>query len=50
MKRGNARLLQAAGAEPFVLDRLCFVDDAPLSSEAGRVGAQRIDLGPFAST
>ena len=39
VKRAHARLLRAAGAERFVLDRLCLEDDAPLSSEVERVRA-----------
>ena len=39
VKRDHARLLRAAGAERFVLDRLCLDDDAPLSSEVERVRA-----------
>ena len=37
VKRDHARLILAAGAERFVLDRLCLDDDAPLSSEIDRV-------------
>jgi hypothetical protein len=39
VKRDHACLIRAAGAERFVLDRLCLDDDAPLSSEVGRVRA-----------
>ena len=39
VKRNHARLLRAAGAERFVLDRLCLDDNAPLSSEVERVRA-----------
>ena len=39
VKRDHARLIRAAGAERFVLDRLCLDDDAPLSSEVERVRA-----------
>jgi hypothetical protein len=39
VKRDHARLIRAAGAERFVLDRLCLDDDAPLLSEVGRVRA-----------
>ena len=37
VKRDHARMIRAAGAERFVLDRLCLDDDAPLSSEVERV-------------
>ena len=37
VKRDHARVIRAAGAERFVLDRLCLDDDAPLSSEVERV-------------
>ncbi|RYB01664.1 hypothetical protein [Lichenibacterium ramalinae] len=36
-KRDHARLIRAAGAERFVLDRLCLDDDAPLPFEVERV-------------
>ena len=39
VKRDHARMIRAAGAERFVLDRLCLDDDAPLSSEVERVRA-----------
>ena len=39
IKHDHARLIRAAGAERFVLDRLCLEDDAPLSSEVERVRA-----------
>ena len=39
IKRDHARMIRAAGAERFVLDRLCLDDDAPLSSEVERVRA-----------
>ena len=39
VKRDHARMIRAAGAERFVLDRLCLDDDAPLSSEVDRVRA-----------
>ena len=39
VKRDHAHLIRAAGAERFVLDRLCLDDDAPLSSEVERVRA-----------
>ena len=39
VKRDHARIIRAAGAERFVLDRLCLDDDAPLSSEVDRVRA-----------
>jgi hypothetical protein len=39
VKRDPARVIRAADAERFVLDRLCLDDDAPLSSEVGRVRA-----------
>ena len=35
----HARVIRAAGAEQFVLDRLCLDDDGPLSSEVERVRA-----------
>ena len=37
VKRDHARLIRAAGAERFVLDRLCLEDDGSLSSEVERV-------------
>ena len=37
VKRDHAALLRAAGAERFVLDRLCLDDDAPLRCEMERV-------------
>ena len=39
VKRDHARMIQVAGAERFVLDRLVLDDDAPLSSEVERVRA-----------
>ena len=39
VKLDHARIIRAAGAERFVLDRLCLDDDAPLSSEVERVRA-----------
>ena len=39
VKRDHARLILAAGAERFVLDRLCLNGAAPLSSEVERVRA-----------
>ena len=39
MKRDHARLIRAAGAERFVLDRPCLDDDALPSSEVERVRA-----------
>ena len=39
VKRDHARVIRAAGAERFVLDRLVLDDDAPLSSEVERVRA-----------
>ena len=39
MKRDHARLIRAAGAERFVLDRLCIDDDASLWSEVELVRA-----------
>jgi transposase len=39
VKRDHARMIRAASAEQFVLDRLCLDDDAPLSSEVERVRA-----------
>jgi hypothetical protein len=39
VKRDHVRVIRAAGAERFLLDRLCIDDDAPLSSEVGRVRA-----------
>ena len=39
VKRDHARMIRAAGAERFVLDRLVLDDDAPLSSEVERVRA-----------
>ena len=39
IKRDHARLIRVAGAERFVLDRLCLDNDAPLSSEVERVRA-----------
>ena len=39
VKRDHARLIRAAGAERFVLDRLCLDNDAPLSWEMRRVRA-----------
>ena len=39
VKREHAALIQAAGAERFVLDRLCLDDDAPLRCEVERVRA-----------
>lgn len=39
VERDHARLIRAAWAERFVLDRLCLDDDAPLSSEVERVRA-----------
>jgi hypothetical protein len=38
-RRDHGRLLRAAGAERFALDRLYLNDDAPLSSEVERVRA-----------
>ncbi len=37
MKRDRARLIQAAGAERFVLDRVCLDDDASPTSEVEQV-------------
>ena len=37
VKRDHAALIRAAGAERFVLDRLCLDDDAPLRCEVERV-------------
>ena len=37
VKRDHATLIRAAGAERFVLDRLCLDDDAPLRCEVERV-------------
>ena len=37
VKRDHAALIRAAGAERFVLDRLCMDDDAPLRCEVERV-------------
>ncbi|RYC29679.1 hypothetical protein D3273_22655 [Lichenibacterium minor] len=42
VKRDHAALIRAAGAERFVLDRLCLDDDAPLRCEVERV---RVALG-----
>ncbi len=39
MKHDHAALIRAAGAERFVLDRLCLDGDAPLRCEVERVGA-----------
>jgi hypothetical protein len=39
LRRDHARMIRAAGAERFVLDRLVLDDDAPLSSEVERVRA-----------
>jgi hypothetical protein len=39
VKRDHGRLIRAAGAERFALDRLCLDDDMPLSSEVERVRA-----------
>ncbi len=39
VKRDHARLIRAAGAERFVLDRLCLDDEAPLACEVERVRA-----------
>ena len=39
VKRDHARIIRAAGADRFVLDRLVLDDDAPLSSEVERVRA-----------
>ena len=44
VKRDHARLIRAAGAERFVLDRLCLDDDAPLSSEVERVRAALVRM------
>ena len=49
VKRDHARLLRAAGADRFALDRLCLDGDAPLGCEVERVRAalERIALrGP----
>ena len=47
VKRDHARLIRAAGAERFVLDRPCLDDDAPLASEMERV---RAALGKIVTT
>ncbi len=39
VKRDHARLIRAAGAERFVLDRLRLEDDAPMACEVERVRA-----------
>ena len=39
VKRDHAALIRAAGAERFVLDRLCLDGDAPLRCEVERVRA-----------
>ncbi len=39
VKRDHARLIRAAGAERFMLDRLCLEDEAPLRCEVDRVRA-----------
>ncbi len=39
VKHDHAALIRAAGAERFVLDRLCLDGDAPLRCEVERVGA-----------
>ena len=39
VKRDHARLIRAAGAERFVLDRLCLDDNAPMACEVERVRA-----------
>ena len=39
VKRDHAALIRAAGAERFVLDRLCMDGDAPLRCEVERVRA-----------
>ena len=47
VKRDHARMIRAAGAERFVLDRLCLDDDASLLSEVERVRAalERVESG-----
>ena len=49
VKRDHARLIREAGAERFVLDRLCLDDDAPLSSEVERVRAALERVGESCS-
>ena len=39
VKRDHARLIRAAGAERFALDRLCLEGDAPLACEVERIKA-----------
>ena len=39
VKRDRAHLIRAAGAERFVLDRLCLDDDAPMACEVKRIRA-----------
>ncbi|MGI3899771.1 MAG: hypothetical protein ACRYGP_17565 [Janthinobacterium lividum] len=52
VKRDHARLIRAAGAERFVLDRLCLDDDAPMACELERVGMalERVAEGLGAAT
>ena len=45
VKRDHARLIRAAGAERFVLDRLCLDGDVPMACEVERV---RVALGRVA--
>ena len=49
VKRDHAGLIRAAGAERFVLDRLCLDGDAPLSSEVERVTAALERVAVFTS-
>ena len=37
VKRDHAALIRAAGAERFMLDRLCLDDDAPMACDVERV-------------